>query len=231
MSLLGNGTLANQDIAYYSGGGGGGGPVGPVISTVTVTASTLTVSSIVAGGPGQSLSFPNGFEMPNGASIVLAGGGAPSAGDIGFPGNNGQLVGISTINGAPYPNSQSTVTAALIQVGPGQNLNLNAIPLNTVSSKFYLASLEITDTSFSAVPSATDCLIISVADAGNETNLGTYNMSQLSTNKGILNDNGYSVTGPFDSMSTNAYFKVKTNAGAPSTFIVTGFAGWLAALN
>ena len=236
MSLLGNGTLANQDIAYYSGGGGGGGGGGPVISTVTVTASTLTVSSIVGGGPGQSLSFPNGLEMPTGAAIVLAGGGAPSAGDIEFPGNNGQLVGVSTINGAAYPPaggaaSLSTVTASLLQIGQGQSFNINPVALNVTNGKWYLASLQLTDVGFSGIPNATDAFSISIEDATSQTNLGTYNMAQLSTNRGILNEDGFSVAGPYEALSTNAYFKILTNTGAPSTTLVTGGIGWLTPLN
>ena len=109
-------------------GGGGGGPSGP-----NLVASTLTVSSILGGGPSQSLTFPNGLSIPGGSAIAF--GAKPVAGDdITFTGNQGSLLGVSTINGSAYPPAgsgvfQSTFSAVscpsnastvLMELTPGQ---------------------------------------------------------------------------------------------------------------
>lgn len=104
-SILDNGTKANNDIAYYSGGGGGGG-------STNLVASTLTVSSINGLlGPSGSLTCNGPLLMQNGGiamnldSIIWAAG-AP--GDtLAWNGNDGQIAGVSTINGVPYPPAAS----------------------------------------------------------------------------------------------------------------------------
>ena len=215
-ALLGNGTLANLNAPYYSGGGGGG-----TSTFTTASASSFTVSSITGTG---SLGpyFTNGLEIG-------------AAGEISFEGGLGVMVGVSSINGAAYPPSAaaaiSTITTSGGSIGANQLANLNPVPLTTTLNKWYQASLEITDMTFTTVPAATDCFTISIEDATSQTNLGTFNMSQVSTNRGVLTECGFSVSGPYEALSTNAYFTYKSNTGAASTFIVTGGTGWLQPLN
>ena len=209
--------------APYTGGGGGGGGG-------SITASTLAVSSIAAIG-GGGVEFPNGLVAPTGANIQLGGGNAPNVGDIQFLSNNGQIVGLSTINGAPV-RGISTPTTGGGYFSPGVVANLNPsvlVPLST--GRWYQASLEITDMTFVTQPAATDCLTISFGDGVGQTNLGNFNMAQLSTSRGLLGDCGFSVSGPHEAQSTIGAFQYKANSAAPSTFITTGGQGWVVALN
>ena len=223
--LLGNGTLANLNTPYYSGGGGGG-------STINVVASTLTVSSILGGGPGQTLEFPNGFVLPAGASAQLGGGGGP---DIDFVSTNGTITGLSSINGVAFNPAalQTNISVATTTGGyfGSAPVNFNPILATLSSGKWYNVSMEITDMTFVTQPNATDSFLISFADGVNETKLGVYNMSQFSTARGLIGDAGFSVSGPHEAQSTIGAFQYKSYAGAPSTFIVTGNRGWISPLN
>lgn len=98
-SLLDNQTrlAPNEFFSQLGGGGNTSSIVGP-----NIVASTLTVSTILGGGPGQSLSFPNGMNVSGGATIAFGAKGAVGN-DITFAGNAGALSGVSTINGNPYP--------------------------------------------------------------------------------------------------------------------------------
>lgn len=234
MSLLGNGTLANQGLPYYGGGGGGGGGGG---STVTVTASTLTVSTILGGGPGQSLAFPNGFELPVGANIVSAGGGAPSTGDIDFPNNNGQIVGVSTINGAPYPpgggGAVSSVTAS-VHVGTAPTV-FTPLGMTVQANRYYLCSANILDigiTSGTLTP-GDSITIVAGSDAGTNA-IGTIDLVQASTMRGRLGGGGagsaaFTPTGQVESLSTTMTFTAIPNSTMVcSTFL--SMAGWANAL-
>ena len=98
-SLLDNQTrlAPNEFFSQLGGGGNTSSIVGP-----NIVASTLTVSTILGGGPIQSLAFPNGMNIAGGASIAFGAKGA-AGNDITFAGNGGALSGVSTINGNPYP--------------------------------------------------------------------------------------------------------------------------------
>jgi len=234
MSLLGSATLANISTPYYSGGGGGGGPVGPVVSTIVVNASTLAVSSITASGPGQSLNFPNGFEMPVGAGIVIAGGGAPASGDIEFSNSNGQLVGVSTINGAPYPPAGGAASVSSITTGGvavGSALQALGPGAPTTAGKWYNASIKIDSATaplLSTITPGDRCSIL--ADT---TVLGTIDMVAWSTTKGIAtNPNGVAFTGAALAAGANMQFFGLMNSGATCPlFVVTDGVGWLTPLN
>lgn len=225
-------SVSSLYAPYYGGGGGGGG--GPVL-----TASTLNVSTIIGEGSVLNITASGGMFV-NGAGIYL-----PAAGsEISFQTNDGaiagaaQLTGVSSINGVAYspaaaqaPISSITTTGGYIGQDQLANLNIPA-PFSVTPNKWYLASLEITDLTFlPANPGANDCFNLTIQDATNQTNLGTFNMAQLSTSRGTVGDCGFSVCGPFESLSTNAYFTYKSNAGSASTFIVTGGTGWLLPLN
>lgn len=224
-------TAAESLYAPYtaSGGGGGGGPA--------VVASTLTVSTILGGGPGQSLDFPNGFVLPVGANMEL--GGAPvatAAGDIDFTNNNGTITGLSTINGVAYPPAGAAASISTTTTSGGYfgsaPLNLNAAPMTVTPNKWYTAQLEITDYSFTPQPNATDNWNISVADQTGYSYLGTFNLAQLSTFKGTNNSRGFCVSGPYEAISTTANFVYTPDSNVScSTFIVTGGRGWLSPLN
>lgn len=210
---------------YTSGGGGGGG--GPV-----VVASTLTVSSILGGGPGQTLEFPNGFVLPGGATAQLGGGGGP---DIAFVSSNGAITGLSSINGVAYPppGAQENISVATTTGGYFGDAPVNINPVLAALSvgKWYNVSVELKSVTFVTQPNATDCFLVSFSDGFGETTLGTYNMSQLSTQRGLIGDAGFSVCGPHEAQSTIGAFQYKSFVGAPSTFIVTGNTGWISPLN
>jgi hypothetical protein len=222
MSLLGAATLANEVKPYYSGGGGGGG--GVVTST-----SQLLVSSINTLVNGQAPTAPNGIDLPGGANLdFVAGGGGP---DIQFTANNGTITGLSSVNGAPVRGiSTPTTGGGYFGQTPAANLNPSVlVPLST--GRWYLNSLEITDMTFVSQPAATDCFNILFSDGVTQMNLGTFNMAQVSTNRGVVGDCGFSVCGPFEAQSTIGAFQYKANAGAPSTFITTSGKGWSLPLN
>lgn len=212
--------------APYTTTGGGGS------STINVVASTLTVSSIAGGGPGQSLEFPNGFILPSGASMQLGGGGGP---DIEFTATNGAITGLSSINGVAFDPTAAQTNISVATTTGGffgdAAVNLNPTLAALSVGKWYNVSLEITDVTFSTQPNATDCFLISFSDGAGETNLGAVNMSQLSTARGLIGDAGFSVCGPHEAQSTIGAFQYKSYVGAPSTFIVTGGVGWLSPLN
>ena len=224
MSLLETGTKANQNVAYYSGGGGGGG--GPV-----VVASTLTVSSIAGGGPGQTLDFPNGFQLPAGANIELAGAPGPSAaGDIDFTNNNGTITGLSTINGVAYPPSGGAVSTLMTsrfapQGGVGPVL-LASTP--TTASKWYNVAFNITDITAPVGIAPGDHVGI-LADT---TVLAYFDLVQVSTCKALGQPIGYSVNGPAVAAGTSMTIGAQTTAAcAVSSFIACDFAGWITPLN
>lgn len=233
LTLLDNQTRASPGTFFPQLGGGGGGS--NVSTFVTADVSTLAVSSIATLVVGQAPNVPNGLDFPGGANIsFVAGGGGP---DIQFSANNGAITGLSSINGAVYPPpsaplSISTFTTSGVSGGQGESLPLNGVPFNTAVGKWYSAQIEITDMTFLAPgPSANDCFGVSIEDATSQTNLGTFNMAQVSTNRGALGDLGFSLCGPFESLSTNAYFVFKQSSNSCSTFTVTGGTGWLTLLN
>lgn len=216
---------------YASGGGGGGGPV--------VTTSTLNVSTIVGENDVLNISAGGGMFV-TGAGLIF-----PAADSIiEFQAAGGaisglqELTGLSSINGVPFsaaalqaPISSITTTGGYFGANTVININPTA-PITVTPNKWYLASLEITDMTFIPTnPGANDCFNISIQDATSQTNLGTFNMAQLSTNRGTAGELGFSVCGPFEALSTNAYFTYKSNTGAASSFMVTGGTGWLLPLN
>ena len=227
LTLLDNQTRASPGTFFPQLGGGGGGP--------SITTSNLSVSSIVGNAPGgqMTLDAPAGIFI-NGFGLNFTDTGAT----ISFLNNDGAMSGVSSINNLPYPPaggavaSLSTITTGGGYGGQGQSYSLNAIPFPTQLNKWYTAQIEITDMSFVAPgPSANDCFNVSIEDATSQTNLGTFNMAQLSTNRGTLGELGFSVSGPYESLSTNAYFVFKQSAGSCSTFTVTGGTGWLTPLS
>lgn len=230
VSLLGNGTLANISTPYYSGGGGGGG--GPVVSTIVVNASTLSVSSITASGPGQSLNFPNGFEMPLGASVAFtAGSGAGGVPDIEWTGNNGQISGVSTINGVAYPPAGAaaiSTNATNVWVATSTAVTFTPIGASVTNGKFYNVSLNVLDIGAPVgTIAAKDYIKIYAAD----TDLVTLNLAQLSTTKGA-GDAGFTVSGVVEATSNSLQFFGQTNAGClASTFVTTGPLAWAIPLN
>ena len=221
MSLLETGTKANPNVAYYSGGGGGGG--GPV-----VVASTLTVSSILGGGPGQTLEFPNGFVLPAGASAQLGGGGGP---DIDFTASNGAITGLSSINGAAYPppgaspNISTPLTSKYITPGGPQTLS----PVfSTTLNAWYNCSLGISDWAITAGTIAPGDHVAILADT---TVLGTIDLVQASTLKGAGQPYGMVMSGPVKAAASGSQFLAYPNAGcAVSTFLTLDFAGWVSPL-
>lgn len=224
MSLLDNGTKANPSLVYYSGGGGGGG--GP-----TVVASTLTVSTILGGGPGQSLTFPNGFALPAGANIELAGAPAPSAaGDIDFTNNNGTITGLSTINGSPYPPSGGAVSTLMTsRYAPGGGLGpVTLASTTTVAGKWYNIAFNLTDITAPVGIAPGD----HVGITADTTVLGYFDLVQVSTCKALGQPLGYSVNGPAVAAGTNMIIGAQTNAAcAVSSFLTCDFAGWVTKLN
>lgn len=155
-SLLDNQTRLSPGVFIPALGGGGGGSSGP-----NIVASTITVSSILGGGSGQSLTFPNGLSLPGGSAIAF--GAKPVAGDdITFTGNQGSLLGVSTINGSAYPPAgsggfQSTFTAV-------------SCPGNTSTVLMALTPGQWGFNGIGVLPSATDYLAGFVSVASNATN-------------------------------------------------------------
>lgn len=227
--LLGNGTLANLNTAYYSGGGGGGGS-----STINVVASTLTVSSIAGGGAGQTLDFPNGFILPAGASIQLDGGGGP---DIEFTNTNGTITGLSSINGAAYPPPSGAAAAVSTPLttkwigagGSGGPQALNSFLPSTTVGKWYTVSLGVSDWAFSAGTIAPGDHI---AILGDTTVLGTLDLVQASTLKGAGQPYGQTFSGPVVAGASGLQISAYSNTScAVSTFLTCDFAGWVQGLN
>lgn len=219
-------TAADSLYAPYTttGGGGGSGPV--------VVASTLTVSTILGGGPGQSLDFPNGFSLPAGANIELAGAPGPSAaGDIDFINNNGTITGLSTINGTPISALGGGAVSTLMTsryapqggVGP---VTLASTP--TVAGKWYNIAFNLTDITAPVGIAPGDHVGI-LADT---TVLGYFDLVQVSTCKALGQPIGYSVNGPAVAAGTSMTIGAQTNAAcAVSSFLTCDFAGWVTKLN
>lgn len=211
--------------APYTGGGGGGGT-----STINVVASTLTVSSILGGGAGQNLDFPNGFTLPAGASIVLAGAPGPTAaGDIDFTNNNGTITGLSSINGAAYPPAGATNLSTPLQtkyITPGGPQPISPV-FSTTLGAWYNASLGISDWAFSGTIADGDHLAVLM----DTTVLGTIDMVQASTIKGKGQPYGMVMSGPVKAAASGSQFLAYPNAAcAVSTFLTLDFAGWVSPL-
>ena len=229
MALVPCVTNANPSLSLLGGGGGGGGGGGAVSSTNQFFVSSIT------GENSEPVVFTNGAAMSTGASITFNGGATFPIGDIAFTNSNGQITGVSTINGAPYgaasvAPSISTTTTSGGYFGSAP-VNLNAAPATVVPNQWYTAQLEIKDIAFVSQPNATECFNISIADQSNYSYLGTFNCAQLSTNKGVNNSRGFCVSGPFEALGTAANFVYTPSSNvSASTFIVTGGIGWLTPL-
>jgi hypothetical protein len=214
--------------APYTTTSGGGGS-----STINVVASTLTVSSILGGGPGQTLEFPNGFQMPVGASIQLGGGGGP---DINFTANDGEITGLSTINGAAYPppaaaTAVSTLLASVFVGDAPQSLTPSS-GVSTLEGKWYNVSVGISDLGFSGL-SADDSITIVAGSPAGQTGLAVLDLPRLSTLRGAgagggAGSVGIIASGVVESFSTFLEFTAIPNTGTTaSTFISTDYAGWV----
>lgn len=230
MSLLGNGTLANADRPYYGGGGGGGGGA----STIT---NTLAVDTITPNAPATAVQFEGTVNMDNSLVYVSSLTTANTGGLLDVQGGlsfslGGALVGVSSINGAAplaapieVPTTSGGWCASTVALNPGG-------PVTVANGKWYMASVEISDFAFNpSTPALTDCFTIAVGSAADEAYLGTFNMAQLSTNRGASGTRGFSVSGPVESLSTAMDFLYIAPPGAASTFIITGGSGWLVPLN
>ena len=230
-SILDNGTKATPGVPYYSGGGGGGGGSGTNVSSVTSVTSSLTVSTILGGGPAQTLTFPNGFSLPAGASIELGGAPGPTAvGDIDFTNNNGTITGVSTINGNPYPPSGGAVSTLMTsRYAPGGGLGpVTLASTPTVAGKWYNIAFNLTDITAPVGIAPGDHVGI-LADT---TVLGYFDLVQVSTCKALGQPIGYSVNGPAVAAGANMIIGAQTNAAcAVSSFLTCDFAGWVTKLN
>jgi hypothetical protein len=122
MSILDQQCRAAPGVLFadIGSGGGGGGGANPVVSTIQVSTiiadgntisfkgnvdmsqSEVFISSI--GGKGvNGTVVQNGLDFVDGASIYFEQNKMGAVAGITFSGNDGNILGLSTVNGAPYP--------------------------------------------------------------------------------------------------------------------------------
>ncbi len=190
MSLLDNMTKANLTTPYYSGGGGGG-PVGPnlVVSTIVADGATVSSLSAVAG----AISVPSDINFTAATTLgFVVGGGSP---DIEFAAANGEITGVSTINGVAYPPPApaNSGMSAFTPLNVGNNYvpaGGATTPLASFSTTaFHLYQLELPylriQNEPAGVPAAGSWTDLSIDTAVRITYLDTFDMASVST---IAND-------------------------------------------
>ena len=232
MALVPCQTNANPSLSLLGGGGGGGS--GPVIVASTITSEAVNVSSITGIGGELNFNVPDGIFINTNPGIGVL---FPAAGAIEFQDGNGAMLGVSSINNVPYPPPGAQASLSTITTGGGwfgaARANLNPVgPMTVVPNKNYLASVSLLDFSFLPQPNATDNFTISIADATGGSYLGNFNCAQISTARGTNIERGFSVTGPYEAISTSANFVFQPSSNIScSTFITTVGNGWLTPLN
>lgn len=255
MSVLDQQVRANANLIFAdigSGGGGGGG----ASTFVTANVSTLTVSSITGAG-GQPVEFTGGAVFPTaveissitssnpagtviqnglnfapGASAVFDPSPVPGA-TIEWTGGDGEVTGLSTINGQPWnaasvAPSLSTVLAGAVYVGDAQQaLAVNAI--STVTGKYYWAGAQILDLSLTpGAPTQGDSLSFNCGQEAGESYLQTVDTVAASTIRGRNGTVGFSMNGLIEATSSYTFFRAKMNSGATvSTFVTLSGNAWL----
>ena len=125
LSLLDNQTRVSPGSFFPQlGGGGGGGGSNIVVNSVdSITATISTISALSINGlggvndPVNALGGINvggiGLNMSNNPMLFTAGGNG-----ILFAGNDGNIQGLSTINGAPYPPTAGGYPVTSTIIGP-----------------------------------------------------------------------------------------------------------------
>ena len=231
MALVPTVTNANPSLSLLGGGGGGGGGGGsPTFSTVTT--SLLNVSSIVAEGTGNYLYFDaNIAQFSTGTTVQLV-----ANNSVDFLDGKGVLNGVSTINSIPYPPPALPANISTFTTGGGYfgatPANFNNAPMTVVPNKNYLASMSVLDVGFIPQPNATDNFTISIEDATGGSYLANFNCAQLSTALHTNIARGFSVSGPYEAISTAANFVyIPSSNISCSTFMTTVGLGWLVPLN
>ena len=247
-ALLGNGTLANPNTAYYSGGGGAS-----VSTFITASVSTLSVSSITAQGGGtiymptevsiSSLAGPNaggtlvqnGLEFVDGAQILFDAASSASA-MINFSGNDGIITGVSSINGAAYPPAGgagaaiSTIITGGLTVGSAA---VNLVPTGPTLStgKYYLftATFDSPTNNVIGAPTAGDHAGFVLPDT---TIPYTLDLTELAAQKAKGQPLGFSFAAPFVAGAGAFQLTAYCNAAATaSTFVGASSPGWIIPLN
>ena len=238
MSLLGNATLANIDKPYYSGGGGGGG--GPNLVVSTITSDSAVVSSITAAPGNNGLSLVGdvaGILMDGGSGgVFITGPGLffPDNGDIDFQLNNGEITGLSSINGAAYPPPGAAAPVSTI-VG---SATIGSVPVHLVpagptlsTGKGYMFNvvLDAPTNGVIGAPSVGDHVGFVLPDTSTPF---TIDLVQLSTMKAAGQPLGFSFAAPFVAGAGAFNVSAYCNAGATaSTLIGASGVSWLTPLN
>lgn len=208
-------TAVSSLYAPYtaSGGGGGGGPA--------VTTSSLVVSSIT-GVASEGPYFTNGLEIG-------------AAGELSFEGGLGVVIGISSINSAPYPPAglYAPLSTPLITATIGSvPLAITQAPFPTKVGSWYQVQMEIDDMSFTGTMGANDSLTIEAGSPAGTNALALLDLPRLSTLKGGgAASIGLACVGPIESLSTFVDIIATPNTGiGTSTFMTTAFRAWLTPL-
>lgn len=254
MSVLDQQCRANSGLVFADIGGGGGG--GGASTFVTASVSTLTVSSIVGAG-GQPVEFTggavfptaveissitssnpagtviqNGLNFTGGAGMIFDAFPAPGGASLIWTAGDGEVTGLSTINGQPWnaasvAPSLSTVLAGAVTVGSTfQVLAPNAI--STVPGKYYWAGAQILDLSLIGAPTLGDSCSFSCGQEAGESYLQTVDSCAASTIRGRNGTVGFSMNGLIEATSSYTFFQAKMNGGATaSTFVSMAGNAWL----
>ena len=237
--LLGNGTLANLNTAYYSGGGGGGG--GPNLVVSTITSDTAAVSSITAIGGGGGLNLvgdSTGINLDGGSGGVFVNGPGlffPDEGNLAFQSNNGEITGLSSINGAAYPPPGAAAPVSTIVNG---GATIGSVPVNLVpagptlsTGKCYMFNVSLDSPSNAVIgaPSVGDHVGFVLPDTSVPF---TIDLVQLSTIRAAGQPFGFSFAAPFVAGAGAFNFSAYCNANATaSTFVGASGPAWITPLN
>lgn len=230
-ALLGNGTLAAPGSAYYGAGGGGGGGSG---SFSTVTASTInteliTISSIGGGATttvDSQLSFVAGSAINMGAGVPInfAAGADPFS--INFLGNDGSLVGVSSLNGGNVnalvksvpANCTLLASAVLPQAGVGGIVPLTTGAMSTVAGGRYRVSFNVDSMSPTAGALGLSDHLSFVADT---TVIGTWDLDFLSTIQSGGQPLGWSMNGVFTAAANGSVLGAYQNVTSLVSTVLT----------
>jgi hypothetical protein len=137
LSLLDNQTRVSPGNFFPQFGGGGGG--GTVVTTSNLVTSTISA-------PSGSVEVLSPFIMNNNSITWNAG----SVSSLTWLGNDGALVGVSTINGASYPPAsgaypkisslQGVGSIGFTNVSTGSGLQITSLPVPMKLSHQYIVS-------------------------------------------------------------------------------------------
>lgn len=207
--LTHNGLTPLYASAAGGGGGGGGGGSG---AFSTVTASTLTVSTIAGGGTltvQDQLSLVGGSAINMGAGIPINFAAGASPFSINFVGNDGNLAGVSTINGANInsytrntpANATLLPTVVLPQAGVGGPISIASGGLSTIAGGRYRVSFNV-----DSMAPTTGALGLSdhLSFVADTTPINTFDLDALSTIQSGGQPLGWSISGVFTAAQTGS---------------------------